>query len=93
MILLFKMKIWKQETSTLYSEMGVGGVNLVSVTFFKFLNGLGQGMDFKSRNFKGKIVLLLHAKPHDVTCSAAALLYDTCPGFHTYSLRASVVEG
>lgn len=51
-----------------------GGVNLVSVTFFKFLNGLGQGMDFKSRNFKGKIVLLLHAEPHDVTCSAAALL-------------------
>lgn len=37
---------------------GGGGVNLVSVTFFKFLNGLGQGMDFKSRNFKGKIVLL-----------------------------------
>lgn len=51
-----------------------GGVNLVSVTFFKFLNGLGQGIDFKSRNFKGKIVLLLHAEPHDVTCSAAALL-------------------
>lgn len=67
------------------------------MTFSKFLNGLEQGVDFKSRNVKGKIDLLLHTDPHDVTCSATAHLYKVCPVFHTYSLRArratSVVEG